>query len=157
MTTNSNVKINLSANVIIGGSIIPLSTDTLDLSNLSMENLKAEMKNISFGLPANTTVSSNLGALVDWIKQTAEDFSLPDVITDLLGDMSKELNSVSITINSFHITGAGHFDVSLVIHFKEGLDQTLGLPDQVKDWININDIGFTFSYDKPTSQAASAQ
>ena len=147
------VNVNLSANLVVGGAVVPLSTQDLDMSKLSLDDLNAAIKaGISFGLPANSSISTNLGGLVDWLKTKADKtFTMPDAIDKILGDAAKDLNSVSITIMSFHVNTAGHFDIAIIIHFEGGLDKVLHLPPAVSEIIDINDIGFSFSYDKTTT------
>lgn len=128
------------------------------MSKLSLAALNDEIKKgVSFGLPANSSISTNLGGLFDWLKTKADKtFTVPPVIDTFLGDAAKDLNSVSITITSFHVNTAGHFDIAIVIHFEGGLDKVLHLPDAVSELIDIDDIGFSFSYDKPTPVSAGA-
>ena len=51
------VNVNLSANLVVGGAVVPLSTQDLDMSKLSLDDLNVAIKaGISFGLPANSEV-----------------------------------------------------------------------------------------------------
>ena len=158
--TKKNYSINLSANVVIGGSVIPLTTEGLDLSKPAEGNGDGKLpKNLSFGMPKDVTVSSDLGAVQQWMDEMATKvgdttgITLPPFLTGLLekNQLHDKLEEVCVTISSFNINTAGHFDIAFVVHFDKGLDDLLGLPEGFKKVFDIQDVGIAFTYDKPTN------
>jgi hypothetical protein len=135
-----------SVTFVIGGKEVTLSStdlpdnllDEIRKLKLAGEREKAKQKfkdaakeALSFALPAGQTASVKLSELITWLQGKGFDVDSADFFEDQV-----------ITITAFSISARGEF----VIAINMALD--LGLPDELRDIIDVKELGFGLAYGK---------
>ena len=135
-----------SVTFAIGGKEITLSSSDLPDSLLdeikalkdqgnrqaAQEKFKSALKEaLSFSLPEGQTVSVKMQELLGWLQEKGFDITAADLFDDTV-----------ITITAFSISAKGEF----VIAFE--IDLNLDISDDLKDIIDVREIGVGFSYKK---------
>ncbi|MEM6350323.1 MAG: hypothetical protein AAF766_06120 [Cyanobacteria bacterium P01_D01_bin.14] len=135
-----------SVTFVIGGKEITLSSSDLPDSLLdeikalkaqgnraaAQEKFKAALKEaLSFSLPEGQTVSLKMQELLDWLKGKGFNVSAADIFEDTV-----------ITVTAFSISAKGEF----IIAFDIALN--LDISDDLKEIIDVKEIGVGFSYKK---------
>lgn len=146
----------LSANIEVGGRRVPLSSQSIDklapkATDATAAKAAIEAKvaaGITFALSAGADISVSLQDIVEWMTAAAGDFDLPDVVGDIFAEAGgSAIDDMSITITAFSVNTAGAFNIALVFDFGPAtLAETLGVPKDMADWLNVDDIGLAFSY-----------
>lgn len=143
---NSKVVPKFSVTFVIGGKEVTLSSSDLpdnvldeirELKNKgkrekAQEKFKeAAQKALSFALPQGQTVSVKLDELLKWLQDKGFDVETARVFEDQV-----------ITITAFSISAKGEFVIALK------MELNLGLPDELRDIIDITELGFGLAYGK---------
>ncbi|MEM8810773.1 MAG: hypothetical protein AAGF01_32590 [Cyanobacteria bacterium P01_G01_bin.38] len=142
----SSVVPKFSVTFVIGGKEITLASS--DLPDNLLDEIKAlkargdtaaakqkfkdaAKEALSFTLPQGQTVSVTLKELLDWLASKGFDISAAEIFDEQV-----------ITITAFSISAKGEF----VIALKLNLD--LDLPEELKEIIDIKELGVGFAYRK---------
>ncbi|MBE7384759.1 MAG: hypothetical protein F6J95_025510 [Leptolyngbya sp. SIO1E4] len=138
-----------SVTFVIGGKEITLSSSDLPDSLLdeikqlkdqgnrqaAQDKFKAALKEaLSFSLPEGQTVSVKMQELLDWLSGKGFDVSAADLFDDTV-----------ITITAFSISAKGEFTIAFEIELN------LDISDDLKDIIDVKEIGIGFSYKKDSA------
>ncbi|NER82871.1 MAG: hypothetical protein F6K42_25615 [Leptolyngbya sp. SIO1D8] len=141
-----------SVTFVIGGKEVTLSSSDLPDSLLdeikqlqdqgnrqaAQEKFKDALKEaLSFSLPEGQRVAVRMQELLDWLEGKGFDVSAADFLDDTV-----------ITITAFSISAKGEFTIAFEI------DLNLPISDDLKDIIDVTEIGVGFSYKKDSAPAA---
>ena len=140
MTTdskNTETDVSLSLTVAIEGTPIPLTSGTLDLSELKSD-AKTAISNavkggLAFSTPADFSLDLPLQDLSTWLNKKG--FSIPSGLTSLL-------DQTIITIHHASFSTKGDFGFSFAVDFPDGLT----LPAIPTDMFELDEIGLAVEH-----------
>ncbi len=131
-----------SVTFVIGGKEITLSSSDLpdsllqEIRNADAATAKTKFKNalreaLSFSLPEGQRVAVKMQELLDWLTSKGFDVSAISFFDDTV-----------ITVTAFSISAKGEFTIAFEI------DLDLAISDDLKEIIDVTEIGVGFSYRK---------